>query len=52
MSAQLIANHTYTLPGQKILIQKTVLKNGDELVSTSSFMIQDPEKTGSAVLNL
>ncbi len=49
---KLLNSHTYTTPGQKILIQKIVLKNNQELISTSSLSITDPQKIGNQAFNL
>ena len=49
---KLLNSHTYTTPGQKILIQKIVLKNNQELITTSSLSITDPKKIGNQAFNI
>lgn len=49
---QLITSHTYTEAWRKNLVQRIELENGEELITTSSFTIQDPKSSGNYAVNL
>lgn len=51
-TTQTVTTQSYSLPGQKIIIQKTVLQDGTSLISTSSIKIYDPLYANSYAVNL
>lgn len=46
------ATHSYLNAGKKIASQKILLKNGNELVITSTLNIRDPEQLGNQAINI
>lgn len=49
---QLSAPHHYSVSGKKISTQKLSLKNGQQLLVTSTLNIRNPEKLGNQVINI
>ncbi len=49
---KLLNSHTYTTDGQKVLIQRIILKDNQELISTSTLTVQDPQKVWNQAFNI
>lgn len=51
-NTQLVSSHTYTEAGGKTVVQRIELDDGQELITTSSFTLQNPKASWNYAVNI